>query len=85
MYDCEGVLESFTGAWWAIKGGDTEDRLGGLRLEQARRILVLECAVVQASKPVKEFALSTSFELHHQRPWQPELIFFMAATPFQYP
>ena len=53
MYDCEGVLESFTGGWWAIKGGDTEDRLGGLRLEQARRILVLECAVVQASKPAR--------------------------------
>ena len=50
-------------------GGDTGDRLRGLRLEQARRI------VVQASKPAKELALSTSFELHHQRPWQPELIF----------
>ena len=56
-------------------GRDTGDRLGGLRLEQAHRILVLECAVVQESKPAKELALSTSFELHHQRPWQPELIF----------
>ena len=49
-------------------GGDTGDRLGGLCLEQARRNLVLECAVVQASKPAKELSLSTSFELHHQRP-----------------
>ena len=55
--------------------GDTGDRLGGLHLEQARRILVLECGVELASKPAKEHASPTSFKLHLQRPLQPELLF----------
>ena len=38
-------------------GKDTGDRFSGLRLEQARRILVLECAVMKASKPAKVIIL----------------------------
>jgi len=49
-------------------GGDTGDRLGGLRLEQAHQILVLEFGVELTSKPAKELASPTSFELYLQRP-----------------